>query len=105
MSYTSIPNLTDQIEIPEEGILSRVLFKDDQIRVVGFGFDTGQELSEHTAAVPAILQVVSGRMTGTLGSDVIDLESGSWVHMPADLVHSVRALEPSLLLLTLLQHR
>jgi quercetin dioxygenase-like cupin family protein len=105
MSYTSIPNLTNQIEIPEEGILSRVLFKDDQIRVVGFGFDTGQELSEHTAAVPAILQVVSGRMTGTLGSDVIDLEPGSWVHMPADLAHSVRAVEPSLLLLTLLQHR
>jgi quercetin dioxygenase-like cupin family protein len=105
MSYTSIPNLTSQIEIPEEGILSRVLFKDDQVRVVGFGFDTGQELSEHTAAVPAILQVVSGRMTGTLGSDVIDLEPGSWVHMPADLAHSVRALEPSLLLLTLLQHR
>ena len=105
MSYTSIPNLTSQIEIPEEGILSRVLFKDDQVRVVGFGFDTGQELSEHTAAVPAILQVVSGRMAGTLGSDVIDLEPGSWVHMPADLAHSVRALEPSLLLLTLLQHR
>lgn len=105
MSYTSIPNLTSQIEIPEEGILSRVLFKDDQIRVVGFGFDTGQELSEHTAAVPAILQVVSGRMAGTLGADVIDLGPGSWVHMPADLAHSVRALEPSLLLLTLLQQK
>lgn len=105
MSYTSIPNLTSHIEIPEEGILSRVLFKDDQIRVLGFGFDTGQELSEHTAAVPAILQVVSGRMTGTLGADVIDLEPGSWVHMPADLAHSVRAVEPSLLLLTLLQQR
>lgn len=105
MSYTSIPNLTNQVEIPQEGITSRVLFKDDQIRVVGFGFDTGQELTEHTAAVPAILQVVSGRMTGTLASDVIDLEPGSWVHMPADLAHSVRALEPSFLLLTLLQRR
>jgi len=103
MPYTSISNVAEEVEIPEEGILSRVLFKDNQIRVVGFGFDTGQELSEHTAAVPAVLQVISGRLVATLGSDTGELGAGSWVHLPPNLAHSVRALEPSVLLLTLVQ--
>lgn len=105
MPYTSIPNVAEEAEIPEEGILSRVLFKDDQVRVVVFGFDTNQELSEHTAAVPAILQVVSGRLLATLGTDTAELRVGSWVHLSPNLEHSVRALEPSVLLLTLVQTR
>lgn len=103
MPYTSIRSVAEEVEIPEEGILSRVLFKDDQIRVVVFGLDTDQELSEHTAAVPAVLQVVSGRLVATLGSDTRELGTGSWVHLSPNLAHSVRALEPSVLLLTLVQ--
>jgi quercetin dioxygenase-like cupin family protein len=62
-----------------------------------------QELTEHTAAVPAILQVVSGGFRVSLGDTLEDLAPGSWVHMAANLPHSVLALDRGTLLLTLMR--
>ncbi len=103
MSHTVIPDVTEILDIPDDGTLSKVLYRDDRIRVVGFAFDAGQELTEHTAAVPAVLQVVSGRFKVTLGDDEVVVGPEAWVHMDAHLQHAVVALEPSVLLLTLLR--
>jgi len=80
-----------------------VLYRDDQIRVVVFAFDEGQELTDHTAAVPALVQVISGRIRLDLDGDPVELEPGSWVRMEANLTHAVLALKPSVMLLTLLR--
>ena len=48
--YTLIRNLAGEVTIPDNGILSRTLFADDELKAVIFGFDVGQELSEHAAA-------------------------------------------------------
>ena len=92
-----------EVEIPEEGTLTRVLYRDDQIRVVVFAFDEAQELTDHTAAVPALVQVVSGRIRLDMDGDPVELGPGSWVRMDANLTHAVLALEPSVMLLTLLR--
>ena len=100
---TIIEQVTAELEIPPDGTLSRVLFKDGDIRLVLFGFDTDQELTEHTASKPAIVQIITGRAHLVLGDRETVLEPGGWVHMPAGLPHSVRALEPTVMLLSLLQ--
>ena len=92
-----------EVEIPKEGTLTRVLYRDDDIRVVVFAFDEEQELTDHTAAKPAIVQVVRGRIRLELDGEPVELAAGSWVRMPAHLTHAVVALEPSIMLLTLLQ--
>ena len=99
---TVFTDLAGEVEIPEDGTLSRVLYKDPGLRIVLFAFDAGQELTEHTAAVPAVIQVVRGRLDLTLGSDEVAAEPGAWIRMPANLPHSVRASEPSVMLLTML---
>jgi quercetin dioxygenase-like cupin family protein len=99
---TLLGDVTTSLEIPDEGVLSKVLYRDDKIRVVGFAFDTGQELTEHTAAVPVVIQVVSGRFEFTTGDQTTEIGPDSWVHLSASVPHSVVALEPSRLLLTLL---
>ena len=95
-------NIAKEIAIPVEGTLSQVLYRDDLIRVVVFAFDEGQELTDHTAAKPAIVQVVSGRIRLDLDGDPVELGPGSWVRMAAHLTHAVHALEPTVMLLTLL---
>jgi quercetin dioxygenase-like cupin family protein len=100
--YTHLADLSLSVEIPPDGTLSRTLYSDASIKVVIFGFDAGQELSEHTASRPALLQVVKGEARLTLGSDTLEVRPGSWVHMPAGLPHSVSARTPLILLLTLL---
>lgn len=100
---TTIADLAAEVEIPTDGAISRVVFRNDRLRVVIFGFDTGQELTDHTAAVPAIIEVVSGRLEVTLGDNELNATPGTWIHMPAHLSHAVVALEPTVMLLTLLR--
>lgn len=100
---TVIADLAAEVEIPQDGTLSRVLYTDERIRVVVFAFDADQELTEHIAASPGVVEVLSGRLRLTLGADVVEAGPGSWTHMPARLPHSVLAREPSVMLLTLLR--
>ena len=99
---TIFTDIATEVEIPKDGTLSRVLYKDDRIRLVVFAFDAGQELTEHTAAVPAVVQVLQGQLQLTLGAEEVTADPGTWIQMPAKLPHSVRALEPSVMLLTML---
>jgi quercetin dioxygenase-like cupin family protein len=100
--HTLIPDLNAEIEIPANGILSRTIYGDATVSAVLFGFDAGQELSEHTASRPALIQIVRGEARLTLGPDALDARPGTWVRMPAGLSHSVRAITPLVLLLVLL---
>ena len=99
---TVFTDIAAEVEIPQDGTLSRVLYKDERIRLVVFAFDAGQELTEHTASVPAVIQVVRGRFDLTLGDEEVTADPSTWIRMPANLPHSVRAVEPSVMLLTML---
>lgn len=104
MPHTIIANLATAAEVPADGILSRTLHNDDAIKIVWFGFAQGEELSEHTASMPAILEIISGKAKLTLGEKTVEEAGpGAWVHMTAELPHSVYALEPTVMLLTLLK--
>jgi hypothetical protein len=48
-AYKLIAELRRELSPPAEGILSRTLYAHDRLKVVGFGFAAGEELSEHTA--------------------------------------------------------
>lgn len=100
--YTFVSDVGEQ-SIPADGILSRTIHDDGQVKAVVFAFAAGEELSEHTASMPAVIQIVSGDAKLTLGDDPVDAHSGTWVHMPPKLRHSVRALTPLVMLLLLLK--
>ena len=70
--------------------------------MVGFAFAAGEELTEHTSALPVGIQVVKGRLDLVLGEEKTEATPGSWIHLPARLPHTVRAAEPSVMLLTML---
>jgi quercetin dioxygenase-like cupin family protein len=103
VTYTHILDLVKEAEPPADGILSRTIFQDDRIKAVMFGFGQGEELSEHTAAKPAMLFFVKGEATVGLGDDVRDAQVGTWVHTPAILKHSIKAKTHVVMLLVLLK--
>ncbi len=102
-AYTHIADLAARAEPPAQGILSRTIHNDEQLKAVVFGFDQGQELTEHTASKPAILQIIRGEATLTLGDDTLEAQAGAWIHMPAGLSHAVKARTPVVMLLLLLK--
>jgi quercetin dioxygenase-like cupin family protein len=101
--YTLFVDLAKEVQPPEKGILSRTLFNDDRLKVVIFGFGQSDELSEHTASMPAVLHFLQGEATVTLGDDKHEVKAGTWVHMPTGLRHGIQAKTPVVMLLLLMK--
>jgi quercetin dioxygenase-like cupin family protein len=102
-AYTHFGDLATEVQPPDKGILSRTLFNDDRLKVALFGFAQGEELSEHTASMPAAIHFLRGEATVTLGDSIHEAKPGTWVHMTAGLRHSIQAKTPIVMLLILLK--
>lgn len=101
--YKLITNILEKAsEIPGDSILSQTLYQGKDARVILFQFAPGQELSEHTAAKPAMLHFLEGEAVLTLGEDVSDVGKNAFVHMPPNLSHSIVAKTPVSMLLIMI---
>lgn len=94
---------TDQVAIQPGSVVSKVIHRDDALDVTVFGIDVGEGLSEHQASRAAVVQVLSGRLRFTVDGEDLDLGPGLWLHMSPGTPHALEALEPTVMLLTLVQ--
>ena len=101
-SYLHFDDLADSVQISTESIVSRTLRADKNAKLIVFGFDAGQELSEHTVSVPAVIHILRGEAEIKLGDDTHTAHAGSWSWMPANLKHAILAKTPVVMLLTML---
>lgn len=103
MKATTYADLVSEVDISGQSTISKTLYQDDRLKAILFGFAAGQELSEHTASMPAIIHFLSGEARVTLGEEAIDAGPNTWVHMPANLPHSISAKTEVRMLLLLLK--
>jgi quercetin dioxygenase-like cupin family protein len=103
MPHSAISQATAAVSIQPGAIVSKVIHRDDQLNVTVFGLDAGEELSEHQASSAAIVQVLAGRLRFTADGDELDAGPGFWLHMAAGTPHALVAVEPSVMLLTLVR--
>jgi quercetin dioxygenase-like cupin family protein len=87
----------------EHGIASRILAKTSGSNVTLFAFDAGQGLSEHTSPFEALVLVLDGVVTLTIGGTSVRAATGTITRMPAGIPHALDASEPSRLLLIMLR--
>lgn len=87
----------------DASVVSRSLMQNSAGSVTLFAFDAGQSLSEHTAPYDALVQVIDGVGEFTVGGVVHRVSAGEVLLMPADIAHSVRAVERFKMLLTMLR--
>ena len=91
MDYTFLANLQTEFALPEKGILSRVLCKDEHANVTLFGFSAGETLSGHSSPTPAVLYFIEGEAEVQLGADKVNAQPGSFVYMSPMLPHGISA--------------
>ena len=103
MTHAYVASLRAEIEVPSNGILSRTVHEDERVTLVLFGFDTGQELSEHTSSRAALIEVLDGTAEITLDGEVHEAGPGTWLAMPPGMRHAIRATTPLVMALTLLK--
>jgi len=102
--FNCFVDLANEVKPPDNGTLSRTLHQDDKLKVVLFGFAAGEELSEHTSSMPAIIQIITGDAELTIGDQTFAGQPGTWIQMVPQTPHSIKAKTPVLMLLTLLKN-
>ncbi len=68
-----------------------------------FAFAVGQGLTEHTSPFDALVMVLEGVLTLTIGGMAMRAEPGTLVRMPAGIPHAVDAPQAARMLLTMLK--
>ena len=102
--FSFFADLASQLkDVPEDSIVSKTLVDNEAFKAVLFGFAEGQSLSEHTASKPAMIYFISGEFEVTLGEQAMTAQPCTWVHMEANLPHSLTATVPAQILLVLLK--
>jgi len=97
-------NLAEMIEYQNASVVSKTLVKKDKGTVTLFAFDKDQGLSEHTAPFDALVQVLDGEASVTLGGEKeIALKAGEMVLMPANVSHALKANHRFKMLLTMVR--
>ena len=102
--YIFIPDLSAELpELPPDSIISRTFHQDDLLKAILFSFAQGQELSEHTASVPAIIHILEGEADIKLGIDRFIAHQGAWMYLEPNLPHNVYAKTPLRMLLIMIK--
>lgn len=97
--------LQSLISFTEQGIASRILAKTDGGNLTLFAFDAGQGLTEHSSPFDALVMVLEGALTLTIGGTVVRATPGTIVRMPAGIPHALEAPDPARMLLIMLKDR
>lgn len=100
-AQAQVVSLAEETRFAPNGIVSRTLWRTPTLRVVLFGFDQGQELTEHTSTRHALVQILSGQCEFRLAGKPHLLKAGDLLSMPPHLPHAVTATTPFSMLLTL----
>lgn len=103
MSSAEALPLSSLITPTEGGIASRILAKTSGGNLTLFACDAGQGLTEHTSPFEALVMVLEGACTLTIGGVAVHATPRTVVRMPAAVPHAVDATETTRLLLVMLR--
>jgi quercetin dioxygenase-like cupin family protein len=91
------------IEYADGGIVSKTVLKKQTGNISLFAFAKGESLSEHTAPFDALIMVVDGKGEVIIGGKSFLLETGESIIMPANIPHSVHAIEKFKMVLVMIK--
>ena len=83
--------LAEVVQVSESGIVSRTLVQSPELRVVLFTFADGQELTAHKSRRRALVHILDGVCDFFFAGQWQRLDAGTFLHLPPDHPHAVRA--------------
>ncbi len=89
MSKKIEAELFEPKNLPERGILSETIFKNDHTAMVMMHLAPGEELNEHTSKFPVWIQTIDGRGVLKTPDDEQDMTPGSWIYLEPSEEHAV----------------
>lgn len=96
-------SLEKAISYQEGAVVSREIFKNESGTVTLFAFDKGQGLSPHKTPYDALVYILDGEVTITIGGKENALKKGDIIHMPSNITHELKAVQKFKMLLVMLK--
>jgi len=84
-------------------VVSRTVIDSKIGTITLFSFDAGQGLSEHTVPFDAFIQILDGVADVTIDGKVQRVSSGEFIIMPANIPHSLKAVEKFKMMLVMIR--
>jgi quercetin dioxygenase-like cupin family protein len=103
MENSKVFRLADNIVYADNSVVSKTIIKKDTGTITLFAFDTGQGLSPHVAPFDAMVQIVDGECDFFISEQKYSLKTGDFIILTTGKVHSVEAVSPFKMLLTMIK--
>lgn len=96
-------NINQQINFQDNSVVSKEIINKALGTVTLFAFDKGQGLSEHTAPYEALVVITEGEAEIIVSGIKHQVKVGEMLLMPANATHSLKAIEPFKMMLTMIK--
>lgn len=96
-------NLVKLIKCQTGSVVSKEIFKNNNGTVTLFAFDKNQGLSPHKTPHDALVYVLDGEVVIMIGGKENYLKKGDVIHMPANIIHSLKSDKRFKMLLVMLK--
>jgi small redox-active disulfide protein 2 len=103
IEFSETQRLVDLVDYEEGRVVSRTFAQNPALSITLFAFDNGEGVSTHTAPGDAMLQVLDGKALVNIDGKEMTVGAGEVVVMPANIPHSVNAVERFKMLLTVVK--
>jgi quercetin dioxygenase-like cupin family protein len=95
----TVLNMAELVSYQTGQIVSRTLVQNKAVSMTLFAFDAGEEISSHESKGDALVYILDGTASVTIGGNAYTLNAGQTIVMPAGIPHAVEAPAPFKMLL------
>ena len=99
-----ITSLYDQIQYDEQRPALRIMIDNEHIKEIRIVFKAGQEMKEHKTKFPIVIQIVEGQIDFGVEGRRVQLPKGSLIALEGNVPHDLKAVEDSIVRLSLSKH-
>ena len=103
IDFSEAQSLVDLVDYEDGRVVSRTFAQNPSLSLTLFAFDRGEGVSTHTAPGDAMLQVLDGEALVNIDGKEMTVGDGEVVVMPANIPHSVDAVQRFKMLLTVVK--
>lgn len=102
---SEVVKLDEMVNYQDGAVVSKTIAKKPGANLTLFAFDKNQGLSEHTAPFDAMVQVIDGKAEIIIDNKSFMLSKGETIVMPANIPHSLNAVEKFKMMLTMVKDK
>lgn len=93
IAFAQVMELERLVEYQEGRVVSLTLAQNDAMSLTLFAFSKGEGISTHSAPGDAMVYIIDGKASITIGDMTIEAQAGQTVVMPSNIPHGLEAVE------------